>query len=240
MFRTFAVAFLVLLAAIAVACADDDTDGDVTPTAPAATATAPGETPTQPPATSTPADTDGGDEESFRAFLPELDAAVQRGDVSFFENRLNTMHIVCSEEDVAGGIGAPACDFVGQEYDGVSVGRWRSEGGVVPADAVLAQLGEIFGDAMPAESDEFGDSTPRIYAYDITGDRFTAIMTAIVPRPESFAGSGPLRMSVGLDWVFVDGEWQLDFVLYAYVLAEELLTGDNPDLIYPNWQRFEP
>ncbi len=216
---------------IAIACGDDDGDGE-----PAATSTvAPADT----PASATDGETSGAD--GFRQFIPMLQAALDDGDTSFLRDRALTEPVVCTAEDLAPqGPGGPACEFEGQEFDGFIETFWRSEGAIIPVEDAFSAYDAILATALPAEGDDFGDGSVQVYALNIEGDGFDAIITAIIERPSDFIIEFPLRVSYGTAWAFEDGRWMVTSTLTANVLGEELLEpADDVLPLYPNWERYE-
>jgi hypothetical protein len=184
----------------------------------------------------------------FREFAAKLDEALKQDPVAFLQERMKTTHVVCGPEDVPPGLGGPACESVGQEFEGFDVSAWRSEGATVPAETAVTGLERFFEGALAPESDEFGDGAPQVYALNVGGRLVTplgagpydAIVTAIIERPEDFAGEGPLRVALNTAWTFEDGRWLLTGVMYAYVLGDELLRpAEEARQLFPNWERFE-
>lgn len=215
---------------IAIACGDDDGDGDPTPTS----TVAPAETATP------PADGEASGADGFRQFIPTLQAALDDGDASFLRDRALTEPVVCTAANVApGGLGGPACDFDGQEFDGFTVAFWRSEGAIIPVENAFTDLDTMLTTALPAEGDDFGTGSVQVYALNVR-DSFNAIVTAIIERPADFGGEGPLRVSYGTTWSFEGDRWVVTMTLTAFVLGEELLDpsseGGN---LYPDWERYE-
>ena len=199
---------LVILAitsvGLAAACGGDEQDG-FSPTANGGTA----------------AELPGND--GFRQFVPVLQGALDRGDVSFLADRMKTIDVVCGPEDVPTALGGPQCEFVGQAYAGFATATWRSEGGVGPVSNTIPQLQEVFATVQPSASDQFGDGAVRVYALNQADDRQDAIIAAMIERPSNFAGSGALRVALGTSWSFEEGRWMLANILSAYVLAEDSL-----------------
>ena len=201
MIRIFTLLLIPGILALAIACGDDD-GGDQ-----------PAPTPTvdAPAATSTPVpDGEAGGADGFRQFIPTLQEALDEGDTSFLRDRALTEAIVCTADDVApGGLGGPACEFEGQEFDGFQVGFWRSEGAIVPVEGVFTDFDTMFSTSLPDESDDFGDGSMQVYALNV-GDDFDAIVTAIIERPADFGGEGPLRVAVGTSWQFEGDAWMVN------------------------------
>lgn len=179
-------------------------------------------------------------EAGFRQFVPRLQQALDERDIEFLAKRMVTTKVVCTAENFGPGtLGGPQCDFEGQSYDGFAVARWRSEGNIVPAFAVLGQLVTVFDTVQSSASDDFGDGRARVYALDLTPDKYHAIITALIDRPPDFGGSGP-RIAIGTSWTFQDGRWRLPSILNAYVLAEEFLIPCNEalDFLGGTWERY--
>ncbi len=88
-----------------------------------------------PPASTPPSATVSAD---FRAFAKQVQAAVDAHDLSFFANHSQTQHVVCKEG--VRELGDPQCDYVGQEYEGLELVHWHSEGSLVPQDQALRYI----------------------------------------------------------------------------------------------------
>ncbi len=208
---------------VAIACGDGDGNGDATSTstvAPAATSTST----VAPAATPTPV-TDGevAGADGFRQFAATIQDALDAGDAAFLRDRALTQAIVCTADDVdPSGLGGKACEFEGQEFDGFSEARWRSEGGIIPVEIAFSGYDTMLATALPAESDEFGDGSVQVYALNVGEDNFDAIVTAIIERPIDPGDEGPLRVAYGTAWTFADGSWMVTSTLTAFVLGEDL------------------
>jgi hypothetical protein len=234
--RLFALAAATVLL---FGCGDDEDDDD------AVTATPPLATATQPAGRETPAATgtaDAGDEDpaAFREFAALIDDAVETGDTQFFAERLKTTHVVCDETNTPPEVGDPACEFIGQEFEGFQTGGWRSEGAVVPAERVPAAFQRVYDGALADAQDEFAGGAPDVYAISDDGTEGAAAITALVERPSDFAGTGPLRVVLSTSWVREDDGWLMDLLISAYVLAEDFLQP-SPEVssYYRNWERFQ-
>ena len=216
---------------LAIACGDDDANGDATPTS----TVAPAETPTL------PADGETSGADGFREFAATFQEALDDGDAAFLRDRALTEAVVCTADDVAsGGPGGPLCEFEGQEFDGFTVTGWRAEGAIVPVEGVFTEFDTMFSTSLPVASDDFGFGAVQVYALNVGEDAFDAIVTAIIERPADSGGEGPLRVVVGTTWVFEDGRWMVIRTLTAFVLGEELLEpADDVLPLYPNWERYE-
>lgn len=239
MLKRFAPLFAVvaLVSAAAFAC---DGDGSPAPmqTAPAETTTVPTATVAIEP-TATPLGEVGG-VEGFRAFAAEIQAALDAQDGAFFHDRAQLQEGICTEADVAGGIGAAPCDTVGEPWQAFQTGAWRSEGFLIPLDEDTTLLDEFWGQARPEFADQFGDGRPRVYALVLDDDEARAILTTLVERPADFAGEGPLRVVRVMSWSFDGERWRLTSLLIANVLAEEFLIPCQGALDYTSeaWERY--
>ena len=223
---------------IAIACGDGDGDGDATPTSTVASADTPASTIAPDETPTPPADGETGGAEGFRQFIPTFQDALDVGDASFLRDRALTEAVVCTADDVApAGIGGPACEFEGQEFDGFTEARWRSEGGIIPVENAFTAYDTMLANALPGESDDFGDGSVQVYALNIGEDRFDAIIAAIIERPFGVGDEEPRRVVYGTAWVFEGGRWMVQSTLTAFVLGEELLDEAQP--VYPNWERYE-
>jgi hypothetical protein len=188
---------------------------------------------------SAPSETFG--EEGFRQFAPLLQDALEQHDMAFLSDRAQRRPVVCTKEDVAGRLGGPRCEFEGQSYDGFGFTYWGSVGAIVPIEEALAEFERLFSDALPAATDEFGDGAVRLHALNVGGDRYDAIMTAIIERPEDVAGEGPLRVAIGTSWAGIGGRWMMTGMLVALEGAEDLLAPNEQvrAIVYPHWELYE-
>ncbi len=221
MIRAFVIV-AVAIAVMAAACGDG--------TSPSGGQTPPERTP--------PVEQPG--DAGFRQFASDVQDALARQDVEFFLNRAQTTKVVCTAEDLQGGLGGPLCEFEGQTYDGFPIGRWRSEGNIVPVADALSQLEMLFENVLPSAEDGFGDGEVLVYALSLDGRRADAVITGLIERPASFAGSGPLRGVVVSSWSFERQRWTLTSVLGAFVLGEEFLIPCEAALQFLGgaWERY--
>lgn len=257
----------LLLAACLPALACDSSDP-----APAVAATAtsaiPSLTPTLPviatpsPPPATPAVAPTLDPENFPpAFMTHVarvEAALAGGDVEFFRERLERVtHVVCTEENTPPRTFGPVCESIGQEFEGVDVREERVPGGVetpenlskiVPVDAAMQLISDMWEEAVPGASDQYGRSEPRVYliAVDLidgvsTLRGYLTVITAIVERPADVTGSGPLRVALILSWGPRNGgEFGLGFIRKVFADAEphlEYVSAPGDRLI---WRRYLP
>ncbi len=219
--RTLLLAAFVLTLGSIIACSDDAN-------------TAP-----KPTVTVTQTETSGV--QGFRDFAAQIQSAFETQDIDFFLSRAVTEEIVCSPEDVhEGGPGGPTCEFEGQEFQGFPIGRWQSEGGIVPVEAAVGQIMRLVHEGLPDESDEFGDGRPRVYAIMPDTDSASAVLTALIERPDNFAPGGPLRVVVILSWSFAEDRWEITRHLSAFGLAEEFLIPCETAAPYVSetWERY--
>lgn len=226
--RNVLLGLLAAVSMMAVACGEDPT----TPTASPTTASTP--VATKPPSTAPEAGGDAG----FRAFARVLDTAIARGDVAFIEARFRLETTTCVAYDIEV-IDNPYCDSIGQTYEGLPLGHWRSSGAIVPAANVHALLQERIDQQLRTERDGFGSGEARIGAINVEPGAYAAVMTALIPRPANFDPGGPLRVSVGMSWAFEDGRWRMTGALSAGVLAEELLMPGLAESPYKRLELFD-
>ncbi len=177
--------------------------------------------------------------EGFRSFAAQIEAALDAGDMEFFLDRAEAELVTCTAENMIG-LGGPICDFEGQTYTGFPMGRWRSEGNILPVEDVADFGISLRESALLEASDDFGDGALRIYALSVDGTAATAIITALVERPVNFAGEGPLRVVRVTSWTFDGDQWRFTFLLTAAVLAEEFLAPCPPalDYVIGTWERY--
>ncbi len=213
---------------LAVACGEDA----ATPAASPTTASTP--VVTVPPSTAPEAGGDGG----FRAFARVLDAAIARDDVGFIESRFKLETKTCAAYDVEV-VDDPLCDRVGQTYEGLPVGFWRSEGGLFRAADARALIEDRIDQQLRAERDAFGGGEARIGAINVELAAYATVMTVLIPRPADYSGSGSLRISIGISWEFIDATWRVTGLLHAGVLAEELLMPGLAESPYKKLELFD-
>lgn len=181
---------------------------------------------------------DGGPErpgdDGFRAFASSVDRALQQGDIAFFAQRLLTTHVVCTEEQVPPEVGDPACDYVGQEFDGLLLGHWRGHGTLAPAEATLQRIRRLTQEDSPDTADAFGGGGARVYALDFAAGDGVTIATALVDGK---------RQVLGIAWTWADDSWRITSTLGSVApVALELLEPSQLvlDSLYPRWGRFTP
>jgi hypothetical protein len=245
----------ILIAAsllLALACDSDDGSPQPTATSPAAavTTTAPPPTSTSAPAaTATPAATTGPATSitpAFRDFARQVNTAVANRDIAFFRSRAVTQPVVCTADNTPPrGPGGPACTTIGQQFDGFTVGNWRSEGAIIPIDTAMQNLSRLWTEAVTGASDGFGGAAPTVFAVG-TGPatdqpNFTTVLTAMIQRPAGFGGTGPLRVAMVQTWAPEGNGFRLLLNLSAFVLGEEFLNRSPETMGWmPIWERFQP
>jgi DNA-binding CsgD family transcriptional regulator len=196
------------------------------------TSAAPGlETPVAQTPTAEPAG-----EQGFRQFAATLDAALRQGDIDVIINRLLTVSYTCTQADFGEGAGRPACDFVGQQFEGFEFSHWRSEGSLSPVTNTETFLRKFRDDVVVGQQDQYGPGQAQVYALGI-GDDFQTVITAIIERPQDFGPGGPIRVSLVIPWEFENGQWQAGRIMAAYVLGEEFLDP-SPEGRLPGWERY--
>lgn len=143
---------------------------------------------------------------SFIRFTRNLAEAIRNGDASFITSRMASQSVICGDADVPHRLGGPACSQVGETFQGFGVGRWRSEGGIVPVEGVMEQLRRFVAEARASAKDAYGSGAATVYAIDIESDRKVAILTAIVTPPPG-AGGDALRWRLGQTgpWLMMNG-----------------------------------
>lgn len=233
-FRALSGLSLLIVAAVVVGACDSDGDGATTPS-PTNTQTS---EPTASEGTSTPTQAPGVSDE-FRRFVPEIEAAVDAWDLSFFEERAETTRHVCGETDQ--GRAGDLCES-GEEYDGIEVWRWPSDaGGPVPLDAMIDIIDNLRVRAVEGASDEIGGASPVAYAIGRTNlpqGESAVVLTAIVtPDAGSGLGTEPRRVAIVTHWTTIDGEWRLTHLLRADASGRDLLAAENG---WATWEILRP
>ncbi len=203
----------------------------------------PSVTPTSTPALGTPAG--ATDPQDFAEFADDIARAAEEQDTAFFAARVKGRTYTCTESDfVMEGLGptieSGLCQEVGQQVEVTGHSYWRSEGLSVRPDRTVTAIEDYFSDALSGEGDDYGTGSVQLYAIGTTpapGPTLTyeaAILTAITPRGEGPARE-PVRTARGIHFEYVEGRWVIRGMLFADVLAEELLSPDTAP--YDQWQR---
>ncbi len=226
------------------ACGGGETE-PATPQTPTSSPEAASQSPTPattPVVASTAALTDEAVE--FQGFAQSIDAAVKNRDVGFFMGHLELSPVTCTEADVEGQIGGPVCDFAGQTFEGIPLGRYGSEGSVVPPDAAEAQFSRLFTSIDGAE-DHFGNGAPRLHALALGPEQggywrphLAAITTSIAQPVSTRQAALPARFILITYWSKDSGEWRItNFTIAAQ--ADELLTPKPGDDYFTNYVLYE-
>lgn len=181
-------------------------------------------------------------EDPFWVFSQDLDASLRVGDVQMLIERLRTRTITCTEADVPPHIGGPECFVVGDTFEGFSIGRWRSEGGVVPVTQVVEQLRYLSTAVRRDLSDPYGTGTIQVFALNSQPQRHVAIITAIINSPPGFGGASTIRVSFGTYWTLDGDVWRLTGLMTNYIYSGEFLepTPEARAGLFPAWERFAP
>lgn len=181
-------------------------------------------------------------EDPFWVFSLTLRESLQTGDVHLLIERLRSRTITCMEADVPPHIGGPQCFTVGETFEGLYVGRWRSEGGVVPVAQVVEQLSYFGSSARRDLSDSYGAGSLEVYALNSQPERHVAIITAIINSPPGFGGADTIRVSFGTYWSLEGKKGRLTGMITNYIYGSEFLEP-APEVqagLFPEWERFAP
>ena len=245
-------AAIAALAAAFAACGDDD-DADTaapTPTTQQTSTPAPGEptktpappnTPTANAGTTTPT-AEANNMPGFIAALQQLNKDLASGRVDALVSRMKVIGYTCTAADVAGGLGtAEGCTSAGQQLRAFQTSSWRSEGGLRPVEAIVANLQGYQANFDTSKSDQYGAGTFRVYAYDPTNT--TAVITVTSKCLPQF--QCPAAGFQRLVWVpafeYIEGRWKISSLMYAFVLGEEFLDPPSAEVRQrmPQWTEFE-
>ena len=241
--RYLLISSILVSGSLLLAACGGDEEETLPPTATPAPATSAPQTPA--PQTPAPAThTVGADPEDFAELADLVARAVEEQDTAFFADRVKGRAYTCTETDIgseAWGIEQGLCQEVGQRVDVVEHGYWRSEGLLQRLDSMVTAIAGYFASALPGESDGYGTGAVQLYAIGTTpspepGRTYNAaILTGITPVGEGSA-SKPFRTARGVNFQYVDGRWVITGMLWADVLAEELLSAETAP--YNDWTRY--
>ncbi len=195
-------------------------------------------TPTPEP-TEQPAAGESGGVAGFKDFAGALDSELRQGNIDAIIERLAAEPYTCTENDMGEGLGRPACDFAGQQFNGFLLSNWRSEGSLAPVERTEELLRSFMAAVLPGEQDQYGSGEARVYATAAGAEPYKLVITAIVERPEGFDPGDPIRVSLVIPWQYDGSQWQAVEVMVAYVLGEEFLEP-NPEssALVPGWEKF--
>ena len=174
------------------------------------------------------------DLEGFRAFAPQVESALQAGDVDFFMDIAEVSTAVCL---VQGPLPAPICEQLptGTSIEGVWTGLWRSEGILATVDEFRASLEEYLA--------SLGE--PTLYAIAAL-DRYVG---GIIGGPAVFAvvtsAEDLPAFARVFEFVKVSDEWRLHSMISiprtgsgGTAFADEWISGDCSEC-YDRWERWE-
>ena len=171
----------------------------------------------------------------IRDLAREVDSALQRKDITFFQQAAVTTPITCEAKDVPVKLGGPACESVGQQFNGFPLARWGSEGNVIPIERALELLSRIWGEAIPQVIDQYGSGEPKVFAIGPS----SVVLTSLITRPPNFAGSGPVRMAIVTHWQQNGSAWRFTQLTAAGVLGVVFLVPEPEGVQYlRGWEKF--
>ena len=177
---------------------------------------------------------------SLRQFARSVQSALESGDIEFFDSRMKTLRHVCTAEDVAWTGFGDACDYVGQEIEGIDVSLWRSDqGGVLPKADALAHIERLWKDALPGGMDSYGPAEAQVYAL---GGLQTVITTALTDTAQDGTRVGPGRVALISRWENNGVEWLLTGLMLASGEGAEDFLQPHPDArsFLGAWESFQP
>ena len=218
---------LVVLAA----CGEDEEATPATGTPEAVTTGATPRATRSPSPRSTEAATEAaeaGGIEGFRAFAPQIQAAVQSADADFFLDRAEISTTTCPNEF------EPRCDGQpeGATFDGIWLAYWRSEGSLLTVEQMRDELSGYLESLSTPELRALAFDSREGEGSHITG-----------PTPVSYAvisGEGdPAETTRIIEFKFSEGEWRTRVLMVGGPLSEEdWLSGTCTDC-YEEWERWE-
>jgi hypothetical protein len=187
----------------------------------------------------------------------EMEPALRERDIAFFAQRAKTEPVVCTADNTPSLPGGPACQTVGEGFDGFALGGYRSELHVAPLTDAMALIERLFAEEAPSASDEFGGSSPGVHVIGVPdaswevdggatrfadGPNYATIVSAIIERPDDLTMAGlkhdPLRVALILNWTPAGDGFELLSMLTAISTGEGLL--ESGESLWPVWERFEP
>src|SRR5690606_32975555 len=134
------------------------------------------------------------------------------------------------------GIGAPPCEFAGQELDVIG---WNHgvEGGLVPVKNAAETFRSWFEWSLPGESDEHGSGEPRVIGFEDRGDEGTLALMALLD-PQGNGENQPWRAIITLGFEYRDAGWKVVSAgtpLFPGVDAWLALDAAE----FPGWERWK-
>jgi hypothetical protein len=222
-YSPLALGVLVLaLAAVAVACGEDEDGKAATPLVTPAPSSA---TPVIiPPRVET------GDWEGFQEFAEDIEMALAAKDVEFFLDRAAFNEYTCPGPEEF-----TPCESAGQVLQVVdSIPVLPSEATLLEADALREDFNGFLHAAEPDLSDAYGDGALQLYSISHRGGQeYWALITMMSSRNQS-----PLRELIIPQFRFQNGRWEYASILQGVLLAqfgvEQYFSQAPEDL---NWER---
>jgi hypothetical protein len=164
------------------------------------------------------------DLESFRAFAPQIEAAVEARDADFFMDIANISSVTCPE-----GL-EPRCESQppGTIVEGIHLGRWLAEGSLLSVDDFREGLRHYLASLVD----------PTLYAIAGPGRNISGMINA----PAFFAVVASTDDLANTTRVFAfvaeNGEWRMPVVINTSNLAADWLSGEC-SICYDHWERWE-
>jgi hypothetical protein len=190
------------------------------------------------PSTATPSPLSGTPSagfEAFRAFGRDIAAAIASSNAAFFADRGVEIDVVCrGDEQLGQCMNQPS----GTVLRGIPGGAWRSDAGGVTARAdFLKMVSDWFAAAIPTESDNHGDGSPRLIALAETQNgEFMAIASLI---RDTGSPMGIQRQCRVFRFLPAEGDWELpgEYFCYSSAVSEDWLTGFCGQC-YQSWESW--
>jgi hypothetical protein len=184
------------------------------------------------------------DTPNFEEFAPRAAEAAERGDITFFTDRVFGTTQTCTEADVEASQNNPTaiCNEVGQQFQAVAINGYGGSGVVTTADSVKQEIAALFDEALPDTEDSKGDGGTRLYATAFDEElqlpdrpTHTALLTSLI----NVAGT-PGRTVVGVDFSWDGDRWVVESILTAnFPIASELLDETQSRSVYEQWEKYE-
>ena len=227
---------LVALAVLTLACTSNDSP-EATPESPSPTAAGapPLPTLTIPSPTAEPTATDTAGEDGFRAFAPQIDAAIAAADAGFFAARGLEDELTCAGDEVLGiCFGQPA----GEVLRGIPTAIYQSD-----AFALLSE--EEYAGALDdwlAMADPDGAPALVALAHRPAADGVEEAYLAVVKGVFLIGAEGEqVKRQQGrvFQFQFLDGVWRLSGDLYLSVpeSTDPWVSGDCAEC-YDSWEHW--
>lgn len=190
---------------------------------------------------------DNGEPEDFAKFADKIAKAAEDGDVAFFADRVVSTPYTCSQEEVDISTGPdappePICLEAGYTFNSVYIQDYPGSTQTTLVRVLKQDFQKFFKDALPAQSDQYGPGTVRLYATGAsiqppaTGrDVHSAILAEIQQTPVGVIG----RTVRGIDFEYVAGRWVIPGeTASTFPTAAELLEASTAAPLYANWTRY--